>query len=75
MGVIGLGDSGAWIMDESSNVYGHIVAATPGSFRAYILPLHQIFEDIEVFTKCKPSLLSPSEIASKGLLSFELREL
>ncbi|KFY66698.1 hypothetical protein V496_01927, partial [Pseudogymnoascus sp. VKM F-4515 (FW-2607)] len=62
---IRLGDSGAWIIDESSNVYGHIVAATPGSFRAYILPLHQIFEDIEVFTKCKPSLLSPSEIGSK----------
>ncbi|KFY25073.1 hypothetical protein V493_04854 [Pseudogymnoascus sp. VKM F-4281 (FW-2241)] len=64
---IRLGDSGAWVMDESSNVYGHIVAATPGSFRAYILPLHQIFEDIEVFTKCKPSLLSLTERGSKAL--------
>ncbi|KFY68663.1 hypothetical protein V496_00902 [Pseudogymnoascus sp. VKM F-4515 (FW-2607)] len=60
------GYTGARVIDKEGNVYGHIVAAAPSSSRAYILPLYKIFEDIEVFTKCTPSLLDPSKIFCKA---------
>ncbi|KIW10306.1 hypothetical protein PV08_11268 [Exophiala spinifera] len=38
------GDSGSWVMDESSHgLYGHVVAG--GGRSAYVMPAHSVFED------------------------------
>lgn len=40
------GDSGSWVMDESSHgLYGHVVAG--GGRSAYIMPAHSVFEDVK----------------------------
>ena len=51
------GDCGSWIVDaESGNLYGHIVAGSPDSGAAIIIPFARIFEDIETRVKHHPRL-------------------
>ncbi|KAF1943746.1 hypothetical protein EJ02DRAFT_342363, partial [Clathrospora elynae] len=42
------GDCGSWVFDALSNsLHGHIVAGSPDSGSAYIIPAYQVFEDIQ----------------------------
>lgn len=42
------GDSGAWVVDDTTNeVYGHIVASDVFGV-AYVVPIEDIFEDIKL---------------------------
>ncbi|KAF1993617.1 hypothetical protein P154DRAFT_410832, partial [Amniculicola lignicola CBS 123094] len=42
------GDSGSWVVGlESGLLHGHIVAGSPGSGMAYIIPSDQVFDDIQ----------------------------
>ncbi|KAJ4135083.1 Protein png1 [Fusarium equiseti] len=51
------GDCGSWIIDaESGNLYGHIVAGSPDSGAAIVIPFARIFEDIEERVKHHPRL-------------------
>ena len=51
------GDCGSWIVDaESGNLYGHIVAGSPDSGAAIVIPFARIFEDIEARVKHHPRL-------------------
>ncbi|KAF5228969.1 hypothetical protein FANTH_14367 [Fusarium anthophilum] len=51
------GDCGSWIIDaESGNLYGHIVAGSPDSGAAIVIPFSRIFEDIEARVKHSPHL-------------------
>ncbi|KAG5748313.1 hypothetical protein H9Q70_009007 [Fusarium xylarioides] len=51
------GDCGSWIIDaESGNLYGHIVAGSPDSGAAIVIPFPRVFEDIEVRVKHPPHL-------------------
>ncbi|UZP34242.1 hypothetical protein NXS19_002058 [Fusarium pseudograminearum] len=51
------GDCGSWIIDaESGNLYGHIVAGSPDSGAAIVIPFARIFEDIEARVKHHPYL-------------------
>uniref|UniRef100_A0A0D2XXM2 Uncharacterized protein n=1 Tax=Fusarium oxysporum (strain Fo5176) TaxID=660025 RepID=A0A0D2XXM2_FUSOF len=51
------GDCGSWIIDaESGNLYGHIVAGSPDSGAAIVMPFARVFEDIEARVKHHPHL-------------------
>ncbi|KAG4277818.1 hypothetical protein FPRO04_07061 [Fusarium proliferatum] len=51
------GDCGSWVIDaESGNLYGHIVAGSPGSGAAIVIPFSRVFEDIEARAKHPPHL-------------------
>lgn len=51
------GDCGSWVIDaESGNLYGHIVAGSPDSGAAIVIPFARIFEDIEARVKHHPRL-------------------
>ncbi|CEI41378.1 Protein PNG1 [Fusarium venenatum] len=51
------GDCGSWIIDvESGNLYGHIVAGSPDSGAAIVIPFARVFEDIETRVKHHPRL-------------------
>ncbi|KAF5665413.1 PNG1 with de-n-glycosylation function (n-glycanase) [Fusarium circinatum] len=51
------GDCGSWIIDaESGNLYGHIVAGSPDSGAAIVIPFSRVFEDIEARVKHPPRL-------------------
>ncbi|KAF5570432.1 PNG1 with de-n-glycosylation function (n-glycanase) [Fusarium phyllophilum] len=51
------GDCGSWIIDaESGNLYGHIVAGSPDSGAAIVIPFSRVFEDIEARVKQSPHL-------------------
>ncbi|KAF5538358.1 PNG1 with de-n-glycosylation function (n-glycanase) [Fusarium mexicanum] len=51
------GDCGSWIIDaESGNLYGHIVAGSPDSGAAIVIPFSRVFEDIEARVKHSPHL-------------------
>ncbi|RFN50496.1 hypothetical protein FIE12Z_5259 [Fusarium flagelliforme] len=51
------GDCGSWIVDaESGNLYGHIVAGSPDSGAAIVIPFARIFEDIGARAKHHPRL-------------------
>ncbi|RKK67954.1 Protein PNG1 [Fusarium oxysporum] len=51
------GDCGSWIIDaESGNLYGHIVAGSPDSGAAIVIPFARVFEDIEARVKHHPHL-------------------
>lgn len=42
------GDCGSWIVnEETGDLYGHIVAGTPGSGMALVAPFTDVFKDIE----------------------------
>ena len=56
-----VGDCGAWVVDaQTGNLYGHIVAGSPGTGRAIVVPFHSIFEDIKKRTGERPRL--PGEV-------------
>ncbi|KAG4288697.1 hypothetical protein FPRO06_03519 [Fusarium proliferatum] len=51
------GDCGSWVIDaESGNLYGHIVAGSPGSGAAIVIPFSRVFENIEARAKHPPHL-------------------
>ncbi|GKT98175.1 hypothetical protein FLAG1_05364 [Fusarium langsethiae] len=51
------GDCGSWIIDaESGDLYGHIVAGSPDSGAAIVIPFARVFEDIEARVKHHPHL-------------------
>ncbi|KAI1011057.1 hypothetical protein LB504_002190 [Fusarium proliferatum] len=51
------GDCGSWVIDaESGNLYGHIVAGSPDSGAAIVVPFSRVFEDIEARVKHTPHL-------------------
>ncbi|KAF5680458.1 n-glycanase [Fusarium denticulatum] len=51
------GDCGSWIIDaESGNLYGHIVAGSPDSGAAIVIPFSRVFDDIEARVKHSPHL-------------------
>ncbi|CVK99368.1 related to PNG1-protein with de-N-glycosylation function (N-glycanase) [Fusarium mangiferae] len=51
------GDCGSWVVDaESGNLYGHIVAGSPDSGAAIVIPFSHVFEDIEARVKNSPHL-------------------
>ncbi|KAK7430489.1 Protein png1 [Neonectria magnoliae] len=51
------GDCGAWIVDaESGDLYGHIVAGSPDSGAAIVIPFAHVFEDIELRASQRPRL-------------------
>ncbi|KAF5562723.1 PNG1 with de-n-glycosylation function (n-glycanase) [Fusarium napiforme] len=51
------GDCGSWIIDaESGDLYGHIVAGSPDSGAAIVIPFSRVFEDIEARVKHSPHL-------------------
>ncbi|KAF5624989.1 PNG1 with de-n-glycosylation function (n-glycanase) [Fusarium sp. NRRL 52700] len=51
------GDCGSWIVDaESGNLYGHIVAGSPNSGAAIVIPFSHVFGDIEARVKHPPRL-------------------
>ncbi|KAE9364842.1 hypothetical protein N431DRAFT_564050 [Stipitochalara longipes BDJ] len=68
------GDCGSWVVGVGSGVfYGHIVAGSPESGAAYVVPAHQIFRDaknrfdidLRLPTK-KPLEVEASTLVSKG---------
>ncbi|KAF5723344.1 PNG1 with de-n-glycosylation function (n-glycanase) [Fusarium mundagurra] len=51
------GDCGSWVIDaESGNLYGHIVAGSPDSGAAIVIPFSRVFKDIEARVKHPPHL-------------------
>jgi peptide-N4-(N-acetyl-beta-glucosaminyl)asparagine amidase len=51
------GDCGSWIIDaESGDLYGHIVAGSPDSGAAIVIPFSRVFDDIEARVKHSPHL-------------------
>ncbi|KAF4948155.1 hypothetical protein FGADI_9850 [Fusarium gaditjirri] len=51
------GDCGSWVIDaESGDLYGHIVAGSPDSGAAIVIPFARVFEDIESRVKHRPHL-------------------
>lgn len=42
-----LGDCGSWIVDEFGGLQGHVIAGSPGSGVAMVLPMIHIFDDIK----------------------------
>ncbi|MCJ1391229.1 peptide-N4-(N-acetyl-beta- glucosaminyl)asparagine amidase [Xylographa bjoerkii] len=45
------GDCGSWVLDASSgDLYGHIIAGSPKSGLAYVVPALHIFDDIQKHT-------------------------
>ncbi|KAH6854992.1 hypothetical protein B0I37DRAFT_301017 [Chaetomium sp. MPI-CAGE-AT-0009] len=52
-----VGDCGSWVVDaQTGDLYGHIVAGSPGDGRAIVIPFDSIFEDIERRTGERPQL-------------------
>ncbi|KAF2804179.1 uncharacterized protein BDZ99DRAFT_348118, partial [Mytilinidion resinicola] len=44
-GPVANGDCGSWVMNaDSGDLYGHIVAGSPESGVAYIIPAYQVFD-------------------------------
>ncbi|KAH7143602.1 hypothetical protein EDB81DRAFT_721965 [Dactylonectria macrodidyma] len=51
------GDCGSWVIDaESGDLYGHIVAGSPDSGAAIVIPFARVFEDIETRVNHRPRL-------------------
>ncbi|KAH6866064.1 ankyrin repeat-containing domain protein, partial [Thelonectria olida] len=72
-GPVEVGDSGAWILDrESQSWCGYIVAGSPGSGAALVVPSYHLFEDIERRMGIRPSL--PSSSSKEVMESHELLE-
>lgn len=56
------GDSGGWVVGlESGYLHGHIVAGSPGSGMAYIIPSAQVFDDIERRLGQRPLVVTGTE--------------
>jgi peptide-N4-(N-acetyl-beta-glucosaminyl)asparagine amidase len=56
-----VGDCGSWVVDaQTGDLYGHIVAGSPGTGRAIVVPFDSIFEDIKKRTGERPRL--PGEV-------------
>ncbi|KAK4447282.1 vesicle coat protein [Podospora aff. communis PSN243] len=53
------GDCGAAVMNRNEGLYGHIVAATPGTGYGYVVPADEIFNDIMRRTGHELSLRPP----------------
>ncbi|XHG03929.1 hypothetical protein AWENTII_007214 [Aspergillus wentii] len=71
---INSGDSGSWVVDESSGeLYGHIVAGDAGTDTAYIISAIDVFEDIGV--KCNQSVTFPAKsvLSPKAHIRSELK--
>jgi peptide-N4-(N-acetyl-beta-glucosaminyl)asparagine amidase len=52
-----VGDCGSWVVDaQTGNLYGHIVAGSPGTGHAIVVPFEPIFEDIRRRTGERPRL-------------------
>jgi hypothetical protein len=50
-GHLSKGDCGSWVVDaENGDVYGHIVAGSPESGVAYIVPAYHVYEDLKCFS-------------------------
>lgn len=57
------GDCGAGVVDQANgHMYGHIVAGTAGTGHAYIVPVGDIFQDIEEKLGGKATLIPPGQI-------------
>jgi hypothetical protein len=68
--VVGQGDSGSWVIDdETGDLYGHVVAGSPESSIAFVMPAQNIRNEIkEVFGY---EWRFPQEVASKSQDAFE----
>jgi hypothetical protein len=57
------GDCGAGVVDQANgHMYGHIVAGTAGTGHAYIVPVGDIFQDIEKQLGAKATLVPPGQV-------------
>ena len=57
------GDCGAGVVDQANgHMYGHIVAGTAGTGHAYIVPVGDIFQDIEGKLGTKATLIPPGQV-------------
>ncbi|KAH8734454.1 hypothetical protein BGZ61DRAFT_411806 [Ilyonectria robusta] len=69
------GDCGSWIIDaESGDLYGHIVAGSPDSGAAIVIPFARVFEDIELRVNQQPHLplaVAESLYNAKGDLDLD----
>ncbi|KAF2468726.1 uncharacterized protein BDR25DRAFT_264570 [Lindgomyces ingoldianus] len=67
-GPLDKGDCGSWVVDRESGTFrGHIVAGSPGSGTAYIIPSHKIFDDIEKRLMHRPVVVSGTEQAERSV--------
>lgn len=67
-----LGDCGTWVIDaETGNLIGHIVAGSPETGAAMIIPTSQTFDDIRARTAVYPTLPTRSLIATNPALQDE----
>ncbi|KAK0718529.1 hypothetical protein B0T26DRAFT_741462 [Lasiosphaeria miniovina] len=52
-----VGDCGSWVVDaESGSLYGHVVAGSPDSGNAVVVPFHPVFQEIEWRSGLTPNL-------------------
>lgn len=62
-----IGDCGSWVVNSKTGaLYGHIVAGSPQSGAAIVVPFHSIFEDIERRLGQPPMLPSTAPLSTVG---------
>ncbi|KAJ4362505.1 Protein png1 [Neocucurbitaria cava] len=62
------GDCGSWVFDAiSGSLHGHIVAGSPNSGTAYIVPAYQIFDDIQWHLQVIKQRLEVMELAESRM--------
>lgn len=61
------GDSGTWVVDaKNGDVYGHIVAGSPGTGVAYVIPGYQIHDDIAKQFGCGLEMSTRAQFSNDG---------
>lgn len=73
-GILEAGDCGMWVVDaQSRELYGHIVAGSPGTGMAYLIPAYQVFDDARRHLG-RITLPSPPSRVISSLLRHALRK-
>jgi hypothetical protein len=76
-GSLAKGDCGSWVVDEQNHeLFGHIVAGSPRSGVAYIVPTYQLIQDakstygleLQLYTASKP-IEETARLASTNIIS------
>lgn len=74
-GILESGDCGMWVVDaQSRELYGHVVAGSPNTGVAYIIPAYQVFDDAKRHLG-RINLPSPPSRVISSLLKQALRKL
>ncbi|KAK3298480.1 uncharacterized protein B0H64DRAFT_385230 [Chaetomium fimeti] len=70
-----VGDCGSWVVDaRTGDLYGHIVAGSPGTGRAIVVPFDSIFEDIKGRIGERPRLPGEAVDLADGSWAKDLGE-